>query len=127
MNSVKRNGIEYRITELGVRSDFNARYQQKNGNFDEKQYNREPERHQVDLCRDWLDKFASPRKTVNNRHSSYGLKHRVEAHCHEYISNGAFIQAVYEMGEEHIVFSSDWRSSNANFKLNYDKQAMGER
>lgn len=49
------------------------------------------------LCRKWLEKCQS-RKTVNNRHTSYGYKHFVEEYYGYYIYNGVFILAALSLG-----------------------------
>ncbi len=47
----------------------------------------------------WINEgFARPRKTINKRISSYGLKHLAERQVGSYISNEALIQAMIESG-----------------------------
>ena len=47
----------------------------------------------------WIKEgFARPRKTINKRISSYGLKHLAERQVGSYISNEALIQAMLESG-----------------------------
>ena len=47
----------------------------------------------------WINEgFARPRKTINKRISSYGLKHLAERQVGSYISNEALIQAMLESG-----------------------------
>ena len=47
----------------------------------------------------WINEgFARPRKTMNKRISSYGLKHLAERQAGSYISNEALIQAMIESG-----------------------------
>lgn len=47
----------------------------------------------------WINEgFARPRKTINRRISSYGLKHLAERQVGSYISNEALIQAMLESG-----------------------------
>src|SRR5271156_5353597 len=63
--------------------------------------------HQVALSRKWLELHARPRKTINFRNRSYGFKHNVERWCetigpHEYISQGAFIQAAIDLGYRYV-------------------------
>jgi hypothetical protein len=53
---------------------------------------------QVGLCRRWLALYVQPRKTINPRRSSYGLKHTVEDWAGDYITNGAFIAAAIAEG-----------------------------
>ena len=47
---------------------------------------------EIAICRQWLG-YASFRKTVNTRHTSYRYKHLVEDWANTYIPNGAFIVA----------------------------------
>jgi hypothetical protein len=53
---------------------------------------------QVELCEKWIKEFVKERKTINKDFSSYKLKHMVEEHFNQYISNGAFIQASKNLG-----------------------------
>lgn len=54
---------------------------------------------QVAECQKWIMASVSPRKTINKQHSSYWLKHAVEASCKPiYISNEAFIAAAISLG-----------------------------
>ncbi|MEN8258831.1 MAG: hypothetical protein ABFS09_13300, partial [Thermodesulfobacteriota bacterium] len=54
-------------------------------------------------------------KTPNDRiGSSYGLKHRVEKWVGEYISNGAFIAAVFFLG---IPYKEYWGSPNISVAI----------
>ena len=47
----------------------------------------------------WINEgFARPRKTMNKRITSYGLKHLAERQAGAYISNEALIQAMIESG-----------------------------
>jgi len=47
----------------------------------------------------WINEgFARPRKTINKRITSYGLKHLAERQVGSYISNEALIQAMIESG-----------------------------
>ena len=47
----------------------------------------------------WINEgFARPRKTMNKRITSYGLKHLAERQAGAYISNEALIQAMVESG-----------------------------
>ena len=47
----------------------------------------------------WINEgFARPRKTMNRKISSYGLKHLAERQAGSYISNEALIQAMIESG-----------------------------
>ena len=71
---------------------------------------------QVLLCKAWINKWITPRKTINKEKGSYGLKHVVEKNCNKYISNGAFIKAAIEL---------DYRfkpnSLNAYFAMSFVK------
>jgi hypothetical protein len=47
----------------------------------------------------WINEgFARPRKTLNKRITSYGLKHLAERQAGSYISNEALVQAMIESG-----------------------------
>lgn len=47
----------------------------------------------------WINEgFVRPRKSINRRISSYGLKHLAERQAGSYISNEALIQAMIESG-----------------------------
>lgn len=52
---------------------------------------------QVELCKQWIQEFCTPR-TTPNQFGSYTLKHVVERHFGTYISNGAFIAAADAQG-----------------------------
>lgn len=51
----------------------------------------------IEMVEEWLKENAVPSKR-KYKHSSYKLKHDVEADLHTYISNGAFIQACLNLG-----------------------------
>ena len=84
-----------------------------------------PREEEVRLCQEWIQTFASSRKTINTKRSSYGLKHVVERWARIYVSNGAFLQAVANLGLEIIPFGG--KSPNAAFKLNYPKEPICQR
>ena len=47
----------------------------------------------------WINEgFVRPRKSINRRISSYGLKHLAERQVGSYISNEAMIKAMVESG-----------------------------
>lgn len=58
----------------------------------------EPEQPQIELCKRWISTFAEPRKTLNSKTHSYGMKHIIEDWAGVYISNGAFIAAAIDLG-----------------------------
>lgn len=49
------------------------------------------------LCCQWLS-LCTIQRSINRRHTSYGLKHCVERYFGTYITNGAFIAAVIYLG-----------------------------
>lgn len=54
---------------------------------------------EVDAAMDWLSCASMyRRKTINQVHSSYGLKYLAEKFTGKYISNGAFITAAIILG-----------------------------
>ena len=73
---------------------------------------------QVETCRAWLRLHATPRKTINKRRSSYGLKHTVESWCRSrglsfYVPNDAFITAAQVEG-----YRSQRIGNGPNFHFN---------
>jgi hypothetical protein len=75
-----------------------------------------PDPEQVATCRRWLALFARPRKTINPRRHSYGLKHDVERWAGGYVGNGAFIAAA--LAEGYRVRQVD-RGPNAFFNMSF--------
>jgi hypothetical protein len=80
----------------------------------------EPERSEIDSCKEWIELYCKKRKTFNRNMSSYELKHIVEDYSEyhkerNYVSNGAFIQAATELGYEYKPCHSG--SPNAYFKM----------
>src|SRR5690349_15433306 len=79
----------------------------------------------VAICRAWIEKNCALRKSLNLRHSSYGLKHAVEHDSREanggssysYVTNGAFIQAAIELG--YTAVQCHLGSPNANFNMSF--------
>lgn len=61
---------------------------------------------------EWLGRLK-PIKTVNERHSSYGLKHLAEPEI-GYITNGAFIAAVVHCGFPYKIYPD---SPNVSFGI----------
>lgn len=120
MNEITYKGTTYRIADMGLVSPLlEKRFEREYGKpFDGKP----PEEGQVRLCMEWLKRFARPRKTVNYRIGSYGLKHCVEGWDGDYVSNGAFIEAAYRLGFE--IIQGGPLSPNAGFRLSFDKEAL---
>jgi hypothetical protein len=74
-----------------------------------------PERRKVDLCKQWLEKFARRSHVEKSKCIySYSLKHIIEKHTGEYISNGACIKAAIELGFD---YWQEERNINANFYM----------
>lgn len=71
---------------------------------------------EVKLCKEWIKKCITKRKTINEEKGSYGLKHVVEKYYKTYISNGAFIKAAIEMG-----FDYRQNGLNAFFNMSFVK------
>lgn len=98
-----------------------------------------PNAEQVAVCREWLRRWAYPRKTINTRRGSYGLKHEVERSTEErgvthlqtdhlgrrwggsyvYVSNGSFIEAARLEGYRFV--QAGWASPNAYFNMGFRK------
>lgn len=65
----------------------------------------------------WLSRVGKS-KTINKRHSSYGLKHYVERrYTPHYCSNGAFIVAAIHLG-------FDWVRSGSVALFNFDHTSL---
>lgn len=52
----------------------------------------------VDTVLDWIAAHIVPRKTVNSRYSSYGLKHILQSHTGIYLTNNQFKNAMLLSG-----------------------------
>ncbi len=68
-----------------------------NGFEDSRKFTEEDE-SQIDLCKRWISTFIEPRKTLNDKTYSYGMKHIAEDWAGSYVSNGAFIAAAIDLG-----------------------------
>lgn len=71
------------------------------------------------IVQDWIAKHISPRKTVNGRITSYGLKHRLTADTGLYIFNGVMKGAMDAAGYQPV------RSLDLNWSwpINYKPEA----
>ena len=85
-----------------------------------------PSQEQVELCREWIRQFATRTERINSGYalSSYTLKHLVESWRrhnggNDYISNGAFIEAM--MREGFRARRCDVGSPNAVFNASISK------
>jgi len=78
-----------------------------------------PRREQVEVCKEWIRRWAVPRETINRIHNSYYLKQAVEAEADCYVSNGAFIQAAIELGYQYK--RCGYLSPNAWFNMSFDR------
>lgn len=74
------------------------------------------DKKQIELCKDWIQKWITPRKTINDEKGSYGLKHVVERNTNTYISNGAFIKAAIDLGYKYKQYDL-----NASFNMSFVK------
>jgi hypothetical protein len=63
---------------------------------------------QLAHCKEWIKRFARPRKSINLRAFSYSLKHRAEnwrsglLADSKFVSNGAFILAALQEGYKYL-------------------------
>jgi len=64
---------------------------------DPKNFNHLPIKEQTKLL-EWIKANIKPRKTVNDLHSSYGLKHIYERNTNIYVDNGTFKGAMQQAG-----------------------------
>ena len=54
---------------------------------------------EVKLAMKWVKRgYATTRKTLNTRITSYGLKHYAERQMGQYISNDSFVEAMLKLG-----------------------------
>lgn len=90
-------------------------------NWQWQDYGNPPDEAQIKICERWIQIHTTPRETVNDRASSYGLKHRVER-WGSYVSNGAFLTAMARLGIE--IIPCTLGSPNAFFKLDYKDRAV---
>jgi hypothetical protein len=58
----------------------------------------EPHQLEVEKAMEWILANTEMRKTINKKHSSYGLKHVAEKWAKCYISNDALIEAMIRCG-----------------------------
>lgn len=71
---------------------------------------------QIDLCKEWIIKWATKQKNINEKKGSYSLKHLVEDDSNKYISNGAFIKAGIDLGYKYKI-----EGKNAYFNMSFIK------
>ena len=101
---------------------------------------REPPPGEIEICRAWIREWVTPRKSINYRRSSYGLKHDVERASRAdgvsyamidrqgrpwtadrvYASNGSFIAAALLEGYR-MVRTAGLGSPNAHFNMSIHK------
>jgi hypothetical protein len=79
-----------------------------------------PDARQVETCKKWIEENATKRKSINKDRSSYGLKHDVENATGEYVSNGAFIRAMIDLG--YTAKPVGVGSPNANFNIGLSRK-----
>jgi hypothetical protein len=80
----------------------------------------DPSAKEVDIARKWIRAHATPRKRIERKISSYGLKHHVEDWTaangeRAYVSNGAFIAAAVLEGYRYVQAGEG--SPNAFFNM----------
>ncbi len=114
-------GTVYEITEMGLVSEFYRRRNEKGNKFN---LDTQPAEDQVTRCVEWLQLFATPRKTVNYKIGSYGLKHVVERWAGTYITNGAFLLAAHRAGYK--IIPDEPLSPNAHFCMSFARGSIGD-
>ncbi len=77
----------------------------------------ENDEKEIEICKRWISTFISPRTTLNNQYSSYGMKHLVEDWAETYVSNGAFIAAAIDLGYRYK--QGQAKSPNAVFNMSF--------
>ena len=58
----------------------------------------EPDRDEVEVCKQWIRRYATPRQDINQAWPSDVLQRNVSRWSHRRVSNGAFILAATELG-----------------------------
>jgi hypothetical protein len=53
---------------------------------------------EIEAAKDWINSCIEMRQTINDAHTSYGLKHKAEKWAGMYISNDSLIAAMVELG-----------------------------
>ena len=53
---------------------------------------------EIEAAKDWINSCIEMRQTINDAHTSYGLKHKAEKWAGIYISNDSLIAAMIELG-----------------------------
>jgi hypothetical protein len=94
-----------RIWAFGMLPDSNARF---------------VDPAQVEIAREWIQRFTRPVAEINRRTSSYRMKHLTEAWARSerlvpsYVSNGAFITAALLEG-----YTVQWTEGRPNCVFNF--------
>jgi len=87
--------------------------------------NQEPEKfHEeaIEKMRAWIREWFQPRKTMNNRFSSYALKHWIQNDKDVYLTNGEFIFAMIMEGYQYkISHASSGPHHNCFFNVDTNK------
>ncbi|MDA0244636.1 MAG: hypothetical protein OT477_14550 [Chloroflexi bacterium] len=78
-----------------------------------------PPQEEVEICKQWINQFASKRKTINDSHGSYELKHKVEKWAEKYVCNGAFIQAAIDLDYDYKQIGN---TPNAVFNMSFPRK-----
>lgn len=78
-----------------------------------------PPQREIDICKAWISKWITKRKTINHMYTSYAIKHVIEEFDGSYASNGSFIQAAIELGYEvQMVYGG---SINVYFNMSFNR------
>jgi len=82
-----------------------------------------PDPEQVEIAKDWLDRYATKATTYPPYITSYTLKHRCERSLSPFksISNGAVIRALVDCG--YTVRRTTPTSPNVDVKIKFRKEA----
>ena len=83
---------------------------------------------EIKMCKEWIDKFITPIKTINKKFGAYKLKHCVEDYFGSgaYVSKESFIKSAKELGynEEGHYFNMSFNKALKNSKQS--KLSIGE-
>jgi hypothetical protein len=116
------------LTAPGFDSHYAARHERKNARRTHEglppEVRRPPTpitdpdvRWEISIARLFIREMGCPRKTINRKRSSCGLKHEAERYMGAYISNGAFIAAAYLEG-----YAIEREGPNTCLSLNFTSE-----
>lgn len=77
----------------------------------------EPNREEVEICKQWITAFVTPRRAINQAWDSRRLRRAVTQWSNRPVGNGAFIKAAVEMGYRYKL--NEQNIKNAWFNMDF--------